>query len=189
MLLETKPDLELYLEVNNESIFTQQRNCEECKELATLVRDSGAVQSSRTSIQVYAKRCKLINDLLVTPDHVGGERLVPVAPKSLREPIIEAAHIDMMGHLKNPRLYHLIATRVGWPGMRSEIDKYLTKCQVFLNFNVGRVVQPPPAAFQATNLFEHVIIDVMHMKHTSEGYCSILAAIDVLSRMAWAVPL
>ena len=29
----------------------------------------------------------------------------------------------------------------------------------------------------------------MHMKHSSEGYCCILAAIDVLSRMAWAVPL
>ena len=101
---------------------------------------------TKAALETYAKRCRLVEGLLVMPDHVGGDWLVPVVPVALRAAIMKAAHIDIMGHLKNPRLYHLIATRVGWPGMHGKVNTYLAACQTCLNFNAGRAIQPAPPA-------------------------------------------
>ena len=88
-----------------------QKNCPEIKLLIKLVeanktnKGQGDIKDYR---KIYAKRCVVIDGVLLAHSQLEWAGLVPVIPRELRQEMLLAAHAGSRGHLRNPRFTQLL---------------------------------------------------------------------------------
>lgn len=108
-----------------------------------------------------------------------------VIPSHERADILKAYHDDnTAGHYGSERTIARIANRYFWPGMRSEIAKYVKNCVDCQRFKATNL--KPAGLLQTTSSkqrFEVVAVDLFGpLPETEEGYRWILIVEDVASR-------
>jgi transposase InsO family protein len=182
------------LEIDNISLLEEQRRDEKCLEIAKYLSDKDFKTKALDDLAgdklaIFARRCLIIKEVLCCYTDIGGLRIIPVIPKSMVKSVIETAHADRMGHLRNPRLKQLIAANCDWPTMSADIDKALRECSVCTNFLGGRHFEPPPAAFVAEKFLDQITIDVFHLGPSKHNFTKALAVIDTFTRFGWVVPI
>jgi hypothetical protein len=182
------------LEIDNDRLASEQLTDDTCTKIKEILNDASFEKKTLSDLKndplaVFAKRCIVVRNVLLCWSDVGRLTLVPVVPMSMRREIIDAAHADKMGHLRNPRLKQFINTRCEWPTMSKDIDKYLQECSVCTNFLAGRHIDPPPAAFMANEFMEQLTIDVFHLGPSKYNMSKCLAIIDTFTRFGWAIPI
>lgn len=108
-----------------------------------------------------------------------------VIPVHERPDILKAYHDDSTaGHYGTERTIARIASRYFWPGMRSEITKYVGKCVDCQRFKATNL--KPSGLLQTTSSkqrFEVVAVDLFGpLPQTEDGYRWILIVEDISSR-------
>ena len=94
-----------------------------------------------------------------------------------------------MGHLGSYRVVSLARDRFYWPGMVSEIEKYVTKeCSCLKDRRPNTRTRAPLVPIQSTYPFEMVSIDYVHLEKSKGGYEYILVVVDHFTRFAQAYP-
>jgi len=186
---KTTDTMALY--VTHSKVIEAQKKDPEIKKLIDLVKLQKETKTNerdkRDPEYIYARKCRLYDGILLVASPIPGVDWVPVLPEEFRDEVIRTAHGSPNGHLRNPRLAALIASKCGWPNMYRDIKKYLDTCEVCVTNKPARNYQPPPGAFLAQTKMEQVTIDVMKMSEKVEGMDRILAVIDTAKRFAWAI--
>ena len=182
------------LEIDNISLLNEQRRDNTCLEIAKYLaekdfRKKPLSELIGNKLAIFAKRCIVLKEVLCCFTDIGDLRIIPVIPKSMVNDVINAAHADRMGHLRNPRLKQLIAAHCDWPTMTADIDRALNECSICTSFLGGRHFEPPPAAFIAEKFLEQITIDVFHLGPSKYNVSKALAIIDTFSRFGWVIPL
>jgi len=137
----------------------------------------------------FARKCMVIDGVLMVPSPIPLVELVPYLPKSMRDEVVRVAHGELRGHLRNPRLTTLIASKCTWMTMNKDVKDWLLTCEVCTKWRAGRNFQPQPGAFLATRRMQQLTIDVMQMSTEADGMNCILGIIDTVTRFAWAIPM
>ena len=105
-----------------------------------------------------------------------------VLPVGYRAVAIKGCH-DEVGHPGMDRTYLLIADRFYWPGMKIEIEKYVTscaRCQIFKSKRQKAPMQP----IQATYPLELVHLDYLTIEGPSGRDVNLLVITDHFTRYA-----
>jgi cleavage and polyadenylation specificity factor subunit 1 len=113
----------------------------------------------------------------------------PLVPAVHRRAVFAAFH--NMAHPGVKATGRLLGARVVWPGMKSEVQRWVADCQ---QCSRAKVVRQPPAAQQPipvpTQRFSHIHVDFVGPLPTSrEGYRYLFTIIDRTSRWLEAIPL
>ena len=182
------------LEIYDNELMAEQRSDRECLEIARYLntkdqKDKTWEELASSPLAIYARKCVLHKGLLLAYAEGAEATLVPVIPACRRQEVLDAAHADRMGHLRDPRMRQLIESRCSWPTVKVDIKRYLENCSVCTRFLAGRSVKPPPATFIADRFLEQVTMDVFHLGSSRTGHTKALAIIDTWSRFGWVRPL
>ena len=137
----------------------------------------------------FAKRCSIVDGLVVAPNMLVNDTLVPVVPVSLQPLMLETAHNWDGAHLSAQKTYELIASRMAWPHLKKDTHTFVSKCNTCLQLRPGNSFQVEPGYFVATEVWDQVTIDVMHMQKRNSEFKLALVAIDTYSRYAIVMPL
>lgn len=125
--------------------------------------------------------------------HPNGRKWVPVVPRTLRRPILEAYHdAATAGHLGFAKTYERIRSLYFWPGLSTCVAKYVRSCASCQHRK--RSTTPPAGLLQPVPCpsapFGTVGIDLFGpLPPTSSGYRWIVTAVDHLTRYAETAPI
>jgi transposase InsO family protein len=100
--------------------------------------------------------------------------------------ILEALHNEM-GHQGRDRTTNLIRERFYWPGMTTDIEKWLNQCENCIK----RKKEPsiaPLVNIETTQPLELVCIDYLTLEKCKGGFENILVITDHFTRYAQAIP-
>ena len=163
-----------------------------CQDIRAWI-DQGIVPQGTDS---YAQMVMRIGkDAMVTPDGYlyyynvrQGRRPVMaiIVPESLRALIMEAAHNTWhAGHAGKEKTVDRAMLRYYWPGIHTDVDKYIKRCPVCQQV---KGTAPPPAPLQSLPLClqrnERVHIDLLGpLKTSEEGNKYVLCMTDAFSKV------
>jgi transposase InsO family protein len=180
-------------ELSISDILAAQQSDEFCQYVTQMQKNDCAADSETEILaspaKSFAKRCALANNLVVAPNMLIGDTLVPVVPASLQTLMLETAHIWDGAHLSAQKTYELLASRMAWPSLRSDTKTFISNCNTCLQLRPGNSFQVEPGYFVATEVWDQVTIDVMHMQKRNSEYKLALVAIDTFSRYAIVMPM
>ena len=133
---------------------------------------------------------KLIDNLL----HYQNPHSQPVVaiPDTLQEQVLSLYHNSSHSvHTSRNRMIGLLHTRYHWPGMTTDIGKWIAGC---LTCNRIKPVQPLVngllVPIETTSPFEIVGIDILGpLKRTKDGYKYVLVCVDLFTNWVEAGPL
>lgn len=123
----------------------------------------------------------MMGNTIAVPDH-----------NSLRPDIIHAHHAPpYAGHFGISKTMHAVARTFWWPGMRSQIGKYVRTCDACQRNKSSN--QKPAGLLQPLELperrWEHVTMDLItSLPSTSRGHDAIAVFVDKLSKMVHFAP-
>ena len=121
-------------------------------------------------------------------DPIHGKVRQLLVPVNLRSTLIELCH-DKWAHQGVQRTIALLKQRCFWPGMNSEVRKYISKCwRCVSSKSQSPTVKPPLRHLLAFRPQEILSIDFLKMDRGKGGYEDILVMTDVFSKFALAVP-
>lgn len=110
-----------------------------------------------------------------------------VLPKSCRSEVFSHLHDDM-GHQGRDRTLSLISARFYWPGMTTEVEKMISKCERCLRGKGGIPQQKAPlTSISTSEPLELVCMDFLSLE-PSGGYSSVLVITDHFTRFSQAIP-
>ena len=100
--------------------------------------------------------------------------------------LVEFHSFPIGGHSSETKTYQRIASELYWVGMRSDITKFVAKCDICqrnkgLNTTLAGILQPIPLPLQ---VWEEVTMDFIEGLPKAEGYSSFLVVVDRLSKYA-----
>ena len=182
------------LDIYDENLDEEQKADTECRQIVSCLQEQDIQSKSweelaSRPLAIYARKCILYKGLLLAYAEGAEARLVPVMPLCRRKEVLDAAHADRMGHLRDPRMRQLIESKCSWPSLKRDVKVYLENCKICNRFMGGRKVKPPPAAFIADRFLEQITMDVFFLPVSKSGYSKALAIIDTWSRFGWVRPL
>lgn len=180
--------------IHDFGLIDDQKKDPECRKITEYIskpefRNKNWTELANEPLAIYARRCLIYKGMLVAFSEIGEPGLVPVIPLCRREAILNAAHADKMGHLRDPKLRQLLELKCSWPSLGADVKKYLTNCSVCTQFLAGRRIKPRPAAFVADRFLQQITMDVFHLGPSKHGYTKALAIIDTWSRFGWVEPI
>jgi hypothetical protein len=116
-----------------------------------------------------------------------------IVPDSLKAFILNRYHgLPISGHTCRKKTYEQITQRYYWPGMRTDLDKWIQSCLTCKRrktprpLNAGR----PGTTCNAQSPWDTVAIDIVSASSASKGgYTKILTIIDTFTRYVLAIPL
>jgi len=134
---------------------------------------------SLDSTGVMHRRCKL-------PD--GGDVSQICLPEKYYQTVYQLLHEDM-AHLGPDRVVTLAQERFYWPGMVTDITKYVRKQCLCLKDKKPRILRKAALKpIQTSQPFELVAIDYVHLERSKGGYEYLLVIVDHFTKFAQAYP-
>ena len=92
----------------------------------------------------------------------------------------------LMGHFGiRSMIPRLKENGIHWPGMWSDVQKFLSKCNVCAQFNDAPRRFTPYRPINAKLPMDHIQMDLHEFSVASEGRCYLLVVIDVCSKFCW----
>jgi transposase InsO family protein len=182
------------LVIHDDRLIEDQMSDPECRKIAEYLmepnfREKEWQEVAREPLAIYARKCLIHKGMILAFSEIGEARLVPVIPACRREAVMNAAHADKMGHLRDPRVRQLLELKCSWPSLKADLTRYLNNCSICTQFLAGRHVKPRPAAFVADKFLEQITMDVFHPGPSKHGFTKALAIIDTWSRFGWVEPI
>ena len=112
---------------------------------------------------------------------------IPVIPVKSRECVLKSVH-DKAGHMGRERTIALLRPRCFWPGMYTEVKKYIQDCARCLRrkYPVDQVA--PLENLSSTQPMELVCIDYLTLETSKGGYENILVVTDHFTKYSQAYP-
>ena len=113
--------------------------------------------------------------------------------KEFKDDVISLAHDGIHGHLRIHKTYHKILAHFYWPGLRSDVSRYIKGCHICQL--VGKPNRPiPPAPLHPIPVvnepFHKVLVDCVGPLHkTRKGNEYILTVMCTMTRYPEAIPL
>jgi hypothetical protein len=144
-------------------------------------------------LEVYREKARLGNTELSISNgalltQLG--RLVVSSTDNLRTRVIDEVHGNLVnGHPGRNKTRKLVAAKFWWPGMSSDIDRYVNNC-------VCRASKAPrdktPGLLQPLPIpqrpWQDLAVDFKSMPKDKYGYDNILTIVDRLSKSTWLTP-
>ena len=115
-----------------------------------------------------------------------GQRKQLILPQKLKEKVLTSLH-DGMGHQGTERTLHLIRDRCYWPGIHSDVEAWIKKCErCTLSKEPLPHVRPAMGHLLATKPLEVLAIDFTLLEPATDGRENVLVMTD--DRFTHAVP-
>ncbi|UYV63168.1 K02A2.6-like [Cordylochernes scorpioides] len=131
---------------------------------------------------------RLQNKYLVTKN----ERCtwVKVVPTGFREAVISYHHdIPTGGHFGVKKVMRRLKCDYYWPGMRTQVRKYIRRCENCQLSNRGVTKAANAPHFRPEKPFEHLALDFIGpLETTPRGYSSILTIVDQFTKFPILIP-
>lgn len=134
------------------------------------------------------KSLTLENNILYRNRTVEGkhERQI-VLPKASRTEVLTTLH-DEMGHMGRERTLDLVRSRFFWPGMVTDIGRYVATCPRCLRRKAGMLPERAPlVSITSTEPMELLCIDYLSLE-PSRGFSSVLVITDHFTKFTQAIP-
>ena len=166
------------------------------KQMFTAV--SSQQRPSRNSLKIADKEVKKLckhwesleirNGLLCKRLSVNDESYHQIiAPSSVRLRLLEGFH-NKLGHLGRDRTIDLVKKRFFWPGMVSEIERWVLNCKLcILRKRPNTTECAPLVNIKTTHPMELVCMDFLTLE-PSHGFENVLVITDHFSKFAQAIP-
>ena len=95
--------------------------------------------------------------------------------------------LEEIGHLRTERVLHLARERFYWPGMKRDIEHFVTHvCRCIKQKRPHILPKAPMEIIQGSTPFELVSLDFAHLKQSRGGYEYILVIVDYFTRFTQA---
>ena len=122
-------------------------------------------------------------------NHQGAQVQVPVIPADQRQVLLEECHGS--AHMGVERTHSLIKLNAYWPGLRSDVQKFVASCNRCQLFKpVTNLNKAPMKPITTSRPMEVWALDIMGpLPLTSSGSRYILVATDLFSKWVEASPL
>ncbi|KAK3735482.1 hypothetical protein QZH41_005034, partial [Actinostola sp. cb2023] len=120
------------------------------------------------------------------PNH--GQLRQLVVPTVLRDNVMQSLH-DQMGHQGVERTSQLLRRRCYWPGLHSDVDVWIKKCErcTLSKMPLPRI-RPPMGNLLATKPLEVLAVDFTLLEPASDGRENVLVMTDVFTKFTLAIP-
>lgn len=179
------------LTVTPDELAEQQRKDVSLKECFEKVGEEFRRKRSRTVYEFLLVRGVLFRRCVFSS---GREVRQMVVPKSLRDSVLSLGHDSIMaGHQGVQRTMAKIMEEFFWPGLQSEVRRYVRSCDICQRtFPKGRVGRVPLANMPTIELpFQRVAIDLVGpiKPASAKGNRYVLTLVDVATRYPDAIPL
>ncbi len=143
-------------------------------------RDWGKVEPAVRELLHHKK--KLVVDESGILRRGSGSSSRVVWPESLRPLIYKWFHADM-GHLGASRVHQLCRSRVFWPKMLGDIERYIgEECQCLSQQKPRRHQEAVLQSIHSSAPLELITIDYLHLEKSVGGYEYILLVVDHFTR-------
>ena len=124
----------------------------------------------------------------VVTDPVQGRMKQLVLPSTLKERVLKSLHGDLR-HQGIERTMHLVQSRYYWPGMHSDVEHYIKKCERCALAKLPQPrVRPPMGNLLATQPLEVLAIDFTLLEPASDGRENVLVMTDMFTKYTHALP-
>ena len=174
---------------------------EECPEVGVLYKfhDSGTLPES----EVQANICLKTQDQYVLDNRVlyhiyfpgnrnKAEHMVKqvVVPKANRQTLLASYHNDRLGggHQGLDCTYSHLLMKYYWPGMYTQLARYISTCEVCQRVKHTRSHPPPLTPMPVAGIFRRWHMDFLSLKPTPDGYKYVLLFVDSTSKWCEAFP-
>jgi len=118
---------------------------------------------------------------------IDGEYLQFILPDSMKHQVLESLH-NFSGHQGIERTFALVKRRCYWPGMYSEVQRWIQKCERCMIAKTPLpTVKPPIGNLIAYKPLEIVAIDFTLLEKSSDGKENVLIITDVFTKFTQAV--
>ncbi|XP_062700412.1 uncharacterized protein K02A2.6-like [Aedes albopictus] len=170
------------LELNSVEFLTEEEIRESTENDVTLMQVAQALEEHKWPKSLM--KFKSVADNLVFTNGILLKNGCPVIPQQLQEKALGIAH---QGHPLDAKLKSILRSRVWWPGMSSDAEKWVKSCAICAAN--GRPERPPPMrrAFAPKGVWETIALD-FNGPYQKLGGILILVIIDLRSRYAIARP-
>ena len=109
-----------------------------------------------------------------------------VLPACLKDTVLHVLHDDM-GHMGRDRTLALVQERFYWPGMFTDVEKYVTSCSRCI-FRKAAGEKAPLTPIITSQPLEVVSMDFLSLEVSKGGFEHILVITDLFTRYAVCVP-
>ena len=110
-----------------------------------------------------------------------------VVPTCYRQDILRGLHTDI-GHPGIERTTKLIRQRFFWPGILTDVENYVKKCERCLRRKSDQNMRAPLINVHTTYPLELVCFDFLTLETSKGGYGNILVITDHFTKFAMAIP-
>ena len=110
-----------------------------------------------------------------------------VLPECYRKQVLTGLHDDV-GHPGRDRTMRLLRERFYWPGMATDVDKWVNKCERCLRRKSPTQSRVPLVNINTTYPLELVCFDYLALEPARGGVANILVITDHYTKFAMAIP-
>lgn len=110
-----------------------------------------------------------------------------VIPQKFRQDILKGLHTDV-GHPGRDRTLRLLRDRYFWPGMSTDVEKYISGCDRCIRRKTNTNSRAPLVNVTTTYPLELVCMDFLTLEESKGGIANILVVTDHFTKYSLAIP-